>query len=164
MNWRILRGQTWLCIACGAVVGSGMTLAAWDDADERADAPCAVEAVSVSPRVVIRMSGQDPVLVAPSVSVRSDSECAVIGETVRVRLDEVQGEMERARERIERARERVERARERVERTRVRLEGLEEVDFGAELEAQLEAEIETRLEAEMARLEEQLQELDRINR
>ena len=130
------------CILGGAMVSGAVTLAILDG-NERADAPCTVEAVAVRPKVVVSRNGEARVMVvSPDVRVHSRRGCGVgVAEAVEIHLD---GRLRHL--------EAVEAELNGLERTlELQLGGLE-----AELEAQIQEEVEASLHLEMENLEEAL--------
>ena len=153
------------CIAGSAATSGAVTLA-FLDGDHGADAPCAVEALAVTPRVVVSGNGgtETIVMATPNVRIQSSTKCgAWHPEHIHIRTKHMRREMEDARVHIEVARASAERARERAEVVRMRIrearEGESEAREGFErMRAEMEA-ARARIEAaELESLAERLKE------
>jgi len=153
-------GTDIVALACilGSAATSGAVTLAFLDGDHPAPPNCAVEAFSVSPNVVVAEgSGAHAIVMAtPRVHMRSAHDCRfAVGEEIRVDLENVRREMERARVRIDLARAGAEEARDAARIIRIR--GGEARLLREEVSRQMEeaqAEIEAALEkANEARME-----------
>jgi hypothetical protein len=165
-----------VCVFGGGAVAGAATLALMRG-DSGPRPACAVESVLATPRVVVSSTGDaGAFIVRPDVRVHMDHDCVVeVQEDVRVHVEEVRREMERARAQVEEARRHTERVRVRVQR-----EHLKEAQAQAEaqfqfqfqhldplkleidglvlaLESELEPEVEARIQAKLQDLQERLE-------
>jgi molecular chaperone DnaK (HSP70) len=160
-------GTDIVALACivGSAATSGAATLALQNREAPASADCSVEALMVSPNVVVsRAHGSHAVVLStPRIRVRGARDCrTVVGEEIRIDMERVRRDVERAKAQVEEARVRAEgarvraaEARERVRVIRIREDGAREAEenFRGQLEAAQE-EIQAALEqAQKARAE-----------
>jgi len=153
-------GTDIVALACivGSAATSGAATLALQNRDAPASADCRVEALMVSPNVVVSGThgSRAVVLSAPRIRVQGARDCrTVVGEEVRIDMERMRRDVERARAQVEEARARAEAARERVRVIRIREDGgrAAEENLRGQLEAAQE-EIRAALkQAEKARAE-----------
>jgi len=153
-------GTDVVALACivGSAATSGAATLAFMDRGQADPEPCTVEAFAMAPNVVVSegRGGHAIVMTAPRVHVHSAHDCrAMVGEEVRLNLEVMRREMERARVRIEVARTEAESARETARV--IRIQGREAVLLREEALQQMEkaqAQMEEAMEqAGQARME-----------
>ena len=153
------------CIVGGAATSGAVTLA-FLDGNHEADAPCAVEAMAVAPRIVVSGSGgsETIVMATPNIRFHSSADCgAWHPEHIQIRTMHKRRDMADARVFIETARAGAERARERAEVVRMRIREAQEVSAEARenferVRSEMEAARATIEAAELESLAERLKE------
>ncbi len=118
-------GTDIVALACivGSAATSGAATLALQNREGPASADCSVEALMVSPNVVVsRAHGSHAVVLStPRIRVRGARDCrTVVGEEIRIDMERVRRDVERARVQVEAARVRAGEARVRAEEARVR--------------------------------------------
>jgi hypothetical protein len=159
-------GTDIVALACilGSAATSGAVTMAFLEGDPPAQADCAMEALSVSPNVVVSggHGAHAIVMTTPRIHLQSARDCRLtVGEEVRIDLERARREMERARVRIEVARAGAEEAREaarmiRIQGSEARLLREEVSRQMKEAQALMEATLESANEARLEALAEAL--------